>query len=290
MSWFVSLPEMVRDFAYLGASAVWFVLLAMAVKGWRRAYRDGLAARDDTGTNFIMWIIDAAAISPFVVAMINIAMDGFQHFGVVAPTQSFWRQIGPIPTLLAALVVGDFIGYWRHRLQHSPWFWPAHAVHHSDEAVNWLTLARAHPLDRLITAVDVLLMAMLGFPVWVITANAMIRHYYGHLLHADVPWTFGKIGEVINSPSMHRWHHARDDAVSGRNFGTLFSIFDRLFGTLYSTARCDAALGVRHHIGRGLIDQYLYPFKVWFRVSPMLDRPAATRSAESLQPLTEPVA
>ena len=43
--------------------------------------------------------------------MINIAMDGFQHFGVVAPTQSFWRQIGPIPTLLAALVVGDFIGY-----------------------------------------------------------------------------------------------------------------------------------------------------------------------------------
>src|SRR5207244_2357423 len=39
----------------------------------------------------------------------------------------FWAQV------LAAVLVGDIIGYWRHRLLHMKYGWPFHAVHHSSE-------------------------------------------------------------------------------------------------------------------------------------------------------------
>jgi len=108
-----------------------------------------------------------------------------------------------------------------------------------------------------------MVMAALGLPVWAISIAVLVRHYYGHFIHADLPWTFGKANLVINPPTAHRWHHARDVAGSGANFATVFSVFDRAFGTWYSPGPCDAPLGVREDMGRGVLGQYLHPFRVW---------------------------
>jgi sterol desaturase/sphingolipid hydroxylase (fatty acid hydroxylase superfamily) len=117
---------------------------------------------------------------------------------------------------------------------------------------------------------DTILLAALGFPPWALLANVLVRHFYGYFIHADAPWTLGKLGWVMNSPAMHRWHHARDIEGSGSNFATVFSVFDRWFGTYHQPGPCDQPLGVREDMGRGALGQYLYPLKVWFR----LDRPA----------------
>jgi sterol desaturase/sphingolipid hydroxylase (fatty acid hydroxylase superfamily) len=167
--------------------------------------------------------------------------------------------------------VGDFFGYWRHRAQHSRWLWPAHAVHHSDTTLTWFSLERMHPIDRLGSLCDSLLLAALGFPSWALIVNVNVRHFYGYVVHADVPWTLGKANWLFNSPAMHRWHHARDPKAYDSNFATVFSVFDRLFGTYYQPGPCDAPLGVDDAMGRGVVGQYLYPLKVWLR----LDRRAA---------------
>jgi sterol desaturase/sphingolipid hydroxylase (fatty acid hydroxylase superfamily) len=51
-------------------------------------------------------------------------------------------------------------------------------------------------------------MFLLGFPSYAIIANNLVRHYYGYYVHADLPWTHGKLGKIFVSPAMHRWHHA----------------------------------------------------------------------------------
>src|SRR5262249_6616242 len=45
--------------------------------------------------------------------------------------------------------IGDFLGYWIHRLFHrTSWLWPFHAIHHSSEQLDWLSATRVHPVDN----------------------------------------------------------------------------------------------------------------------------------------------
>ena len=283
MNWFYALPESIRSPLLLAAAGLWFFLLAMVVKGPRKALEDGVAARSELFANFVMWGADALLLSPVLVVMVNLGLDGLASRGVSLPSP-VWPHLGPVPTILLCIVAGDFVGYWRHRLEHSPWFWPAHAVHHSDRHMTWMTLERMHPVDRLVTSTDVLILAMLGFPVWAIGANVMVRHYYGYLLHADVPWTLGIFERVFNSPAMHRWHHSRDVRTSNTNFATIFSVWDRLFGTLYAPGPCEAPLGVEEDMGQGVVGQYLHPFRVWFGLAASASQGLSSATPEVIAP------
>jgi sterol desaturase/sphingolipid hydroxylase (fatty acid hydroxylase superfamily) len=170
---------------------------------------------------------------------------------------------------LVAIFAGDFIGYWRHRLEHTPFLWPAHAIHHSDTTMTWTTLFRFHPLNRLTTAlIDTTGLALLGLPPWALAANLLIRHYYGMFIHMDVPWTYGPLGRVLVSPAMHRWHHIRDSDGAGVNFATVFSVFDQAFRTHHVPGPCTVPLGVRDDIGQGALAQLLWPLKaLWKRAA-----------------------
>jgi len=101
---------------------------------------------------------------------------------------------GDILTGFIAVFAGDFIGYWRHRLEHSQWLWPSHAIHHSDTEMTWLTLLRFHPINRLSSLIlDYAFLLMLGLPPYALIVNNLVRHYYGMVIHADLPWTYGRL-------------------------------------------------------------------------------------------------
>jgi sterol desaturase/sphingolipid hydroxylase (fatty acid hydroxylase superfamily) len=273
--WSVALPSwiepvraaigpMVHTVGVLVMLAVFFAVLAWLVKG-KQAFADARAAAGETRINLILSAIDQLAVSPIVSLLLVAAAGSIQSHGLHLATAGFWIRIGEWPTLLIAVVLGDFAGYWRHRLQHTPWLWPAHAIHHSDTRLTWFSLERTHPFDRLGTMLDIVFLTALGLPIWAVAANSFVRHYYGYFIHTDLPWTLGKFGLVFNSPAMHRWHHARDIEGSGSNFATVFSIFDRAFGTYYQPGPCDVPLGVREDMGKGALGQYLYPLRVWGR-------------------------
>ncbi len=257
----------------LGCAAV-FAALSFLLKG-RRMLADlpGLAA--ETKVNVAFLLLGQFLTSPLTVVLIGWVTAALRARGLGLETAGFWKQIGEWPTLGACVLAGDFIGYWRHRVQHTKWLWPAHAVHHGDTRLSWISLERMHPLDQLGSAVDTVILGLLGFPFWALAGNVFVRHYWGYLIHVDAPWTLGKFNWVLNSPAMHRWHHARDIEGSGHNFATVFSLWDRAFGTYHQPGPCDVPLGVREDLGRGFAGQLVHPFKVWAQG---LRRPAPTAS------------
>lgn len=168
----------------------------------------------------------------------------------------------PVLVVMAAIFIGDFVTYWRHRLQHTRILWPAHAVHHGDTEMTWLTLERSHPINLATSlTIDTGILVLLGLPPYAVIANNFVHHYYAYLLHADVPWTYGRFGHIFVSPAMHRWHHAKDRAAVDTNFAGVFSLFDKWFGTYRVPGRCESALGVSNPLGTTATSQLCYPLR-----------------------------
>ena len=241
-------------------AAAIFVTLALAVKG-RRVFADARRAANEMQLNVMMHVVDLLIVGPWLVALIaGIAYTvDWTGMRILRPEQ--WNLLPPVIVGFAAVFAGDFIGYWRHRLEHTRFLWPSHAVHHSDTELSWLTLFRFHPVNRVTTTlVDFGFLLILGFPEYALVVSVFIRHHYGFLIHADLPWTFGKWGYLFVSPAMHQWHHARDPAAYSTNFATVFAIFDRAFGTFRVPGICTAPLGVSDDMGQGLIGQLKHPF------------------------------
>jgi sterol desaturase/sphingolipid hydroxylase (fatty acid hydroxylase superfamily) len=269
-----ALPSLMH-FLASDAQGLWQSLVALAFGGVFFAglarlakpktwVADGKAALPETRINAVLSVVDQLTVTPAVAVFIAWLSTKVRKQGLQLEAPALWATIGPAPTLFLTVLVGDFVGYWRHRAQHSKWLWPAHAIHHSDTKLTWFSLERMHPIDRLGSALDTVVLAALGFPFWAQAGNVFVRHNYGYFIHADVPWTYGRGGWLFNTPVMHRWHHARDVAGSGSNFATVFSVFDRAFGTFHQPGPCEAPLGVREDMGRGALGQYLHPFKVWW--------------------------
>ena len=205
-------------------------------------------------------------MGPPLALAIGIIARTVDHYSLVVTPDWVWSSLGPFVTLGLTVFIGDFTSYWRHRLEHTRWLWPTHAIHHSDTEMTWLTGNRFHPGEP---AGDNrrrqhLSWLLIGAPPWAIAVNELIRHYYGEFVHADVPWTYGPFGAIFVSPAMHRWHHARDVTGAGSNFATVFSIFDRALrdAVAFQDLR-DVPLGVTDDIGRGALRQPRYPFRSW---------------------------
>lgn len=147
-----------------------------------------------------------------------------------------WGPAGALPLYqqaVLALVLGDFIGYWTHRLLHQG-MWPIHAIHHSSEEMDWMSTLRVHPLNdflgRILKGIPFVL---LGFSPLLLAALLPFLALHAFLLHANVDWSFGPLRCVLASPVYHRWHHSTHPESIGKNFAGLFPVWDLLFGTCY---------------------------------------------------------
>ena len=58
-----------------------------------------------------------------------------------------------------------------------------------------------------------------------------INLLYQFWLHTELIGNLGSFESIFNTPSQHRVHHARNEKYLDKNFGGVFCIFDRLFGT-----------------------------------------------------------
>lgn len=247
--------------ALIGPALV-FTALAFAVRGMASIK----TARDAAGEmriNFVLYGFDILVVSPLLALLLGFTGAALQHANLVFLHPNNWQHLPQWLVAIIAVFAGDFIGFWRHRLEHTAPLWPAHAIHHSDQRMTWTTLFRFHPINRLSTAlIDSTFLALFGFPPWAIVLNNLVRHYYGMFIHMDLPWTYGPLRFLLVSPAMHRWHHIRDADGAGVNFATVFSVFDQAFGTYYVPGPCTVPLGVRDDLGRGAFGQLLHPFRV----------------------------
>jgi sterol desaturase/sphingolipid hydroxylase (fatty acid hydroxylase superfamily) len=243
-----TLSPQARDvvLALLPAAAV-FALVSLAMKRGRVFAALRTASRE-SATNLALVVINGVILAGTFAFVAQSFQAQLKLFPGLA---ALWLRLPEIVLLLLALLIDEFIVYWRHRAEHLPMLWPIHATHHSDEAITWLTLQRKHPLSHLFgQLIDAIPLILLGFPVWAIVASALIRTWWGYFIHADLPWTLGPLGKVLISPAAHRLHHIDDARLMGQNFGGFFAIWDRLFGTFddasdYLSCRTGIAGGSR---------------------------------------------
>ena len=160
----------------------------------------------------------------------------------------------PVASLLAYLVVIDFVLYWLHRAQHAfGWWWALHALHHSQREMTFWTDDRNHLLDMVLNDLVLAVVALLvGVAPGQFVAIVAVTRAVESLSHANVRLAFGRVGErLLVSPRFHRVHHAiglgHEGASRGCNFAVLFPVWDHLFGTA-SPVREFPATGIRDQL------------------------------------------
>ena len=141
------------------------------------------------------------------------------------PEDSLW-------VWLFAFVLYDFCYYWHHRLGHERnVLWAAHSVHHQSEDYNLSTALRQTSTGFVLGWVFYLPMAVLGVPLPVFVTVATVNLLYQFWVHTRHVPKLGWFEWLFVTPSNPRAHHAQNALYMDRNYGGVFIVWDRLFGT-----------------------------------------------------------
>jgi sterol desaturase/sphingolipid hydroxylase (fatty acid hydroxylase superfamily) len=203
----------------------------------------------------------ARVIRPFFATDVVYLATGAVALGLVLRAQaSRWAGAAglapaaiPFPLLaLLALVLYDLGAYLAHLLLHRiQALWKLHKVHHSSRTLDWLATFRAHILEHALRhLLSPVLLILVGFPLTAVGVAAAIYGVWAAFGHANVRLSLPWLEPVLITPRLHRLHHVPD--TGERNLGTVFSLWDRLRGSLLAdTSACAEPLGVP-----GEIDSY----------------------------------
>jgi sterol desaturase/sphingolipid hydroxylase (fatty acid hydroxylase superfamily) len=177
-------------------------------------------------------------------------------------------------------VIGDFLTYWLHRLQHRWGFlWAFHSVHHTQERLNTFTAYRRHPIEKLITDFVVffgIIQLLLGIATRQWLPLTVIMTGFQVLQHAELDWRYGPLERLFVSPAFHAVHHSTDAQYYTKNFGQMLSLWDFLFGTAVETTR-PSRYGVDGlDMAESLPAQVVAPFRYLWRGYAVREKPLDT--------------
>jgi sterol desaturase/sphingolipid hydroxylase (fatty acid hydroxylase superfamily) len=140
----------------------------------------------------------------------------------------------PLPLrLLLYLILGDFGHYWIHRLTHTRWLWQVHKWHHWPTYMYWLGGVRTTLPDLFLVNIPyVLAYPLLDLsPWWMVLATGTISVLQNDWMHMNVTWRSDWLEWIFVTPRYHHIHHSADPQHYTLNLASLFTIWDRLFGT-----------------------------------------------------------
>ncbi len=167
-------------------------------------------------------------------------------FGIInwLPEMSLWLYV-----VLGVLLL-DFVGaYLAHLVEHKvkP-LWMIHLVHHTDHKVDTTTANRHHPIESVIRFVFTLFgVFIIGTPIAIVFLYQSLSLIATQFTHANikVPSKLDTLlSYVIVSPDMHKVHHHNVLPYTDSNYGNIFSIWDRIFGTFMKLDRDKIIYGV----------------------------------------------
>ena len=160
-----------------------------------------------------------------------------------------WFDASPrgVAFWVAAAVAWDFCYYWNHRLGHEiSVLWAAHAVHHQSEDYNLSTALRQTSTSFLTSWVFYVPLFVLGFPLEVVITVGAVNLIYQFWVHTQIVRRLGILDYIFVTPSNHRVHHAQNERYIDKNYGGIFILWDRLFGTFEDERDDDPVIfGVR---------------------------------------------
>ncbi len=197
-------------------------------------YRENL--RDlfrNMGRNSVLAVVNLALIVPFCAGCIcSLAefarVSNFGLFNVISTPE--W--VGIVFSVFAL----DLTAYAWHQANHRNRFlWRFHSVHHSDRFFDASTAFRFH-FGEIIFSIGIRAscVLVLGLPVLGILLFELIYGFFNVFEHGNIKMSLkleNILSKIFITPGLHRKHHSTKKFEMNSNYGTVFSIWDRLFGT-----------------------------------------------------------
>ncbi len=180
----------------------------------------------DTITNYLTLTM-FIAISVFLLTTLYLSAYAWASQFAIFDIPISWGAI------LICIILADFAYYWEHRFIHRVNFaWATHSVHHSSPFFNISVAYRFGPMDGIWPIFFHLPLVLLGFNPFVVFFAEMFVQIYQTILHTETIKKLPKpVEAVMNTPSHHRIHHGSNKAYLDKNYGGIFIIWDRLFGS-----------------------------------------------------------
>jgi sterol desaturase/sphingolipid hydroxylase (fatty acid hydroxylase superfamily) len=141
-----------------------------------------------------------------------------------------WASLGL--TLAAYSLANYLIHVMLHK---NRWLWRIHRVHHLDTRLDVSTSQRHHPFEWIANVLILVAVTIaFGLTSWVLIVYEAADAAVNVFSHANIrlPERLDRIVRwVLVTPNMHSLHHSSHQPETDSNYGTVFTLWDRLFGT-----------------------------------------------------------
>jgi hypothetical protein len=109
--------------------------------------------------------------------------------------------------------------------------WAGHAVHHQSEEYNLSTALRQNWIENLLAWPFYVPLAILGYPLSMFAVASTTNTLYQFWVHTRIIHRLGPAEGVFNTPASHRVHHGINPKYIDKNYGGMFMVWDRIYGT-----------------------------------------------------------
>ena len=242
IAYFETIPSLHRSVLLVGGlSFFWilegtFFLVPFRYKKWKHAIPNLFFTLSTVLINFILAFL-----------LLNTS-DWVQdnQFGILhwIPSVPLWAEV--LIGVLFLDLIGAYAPHWvEHKIKP---LWMIHLVHHSDHHVDTTTANRHHPLESIIRFIFTLFGVLLvGAPIGIVMLYQSLSLVATQFTHANIKLP-KKVDHymsfVLVSPDMHKTHHHYRLPYTDSNYGNIFSLWDRLFGTYLPFDREKLVYGV----------------------------------------------
>jgi sterol desaturase/sphingolipid hydroxylase (fatty acid hydroxylase superfamily) len=242
ITYFETIPSLHRSIILVGGITFFWLLegalplFKFNYKKWKHAFPNLFF----TGTTIII---------NFALAFLLLNTSDWvqvNDFGIInwLPEMPLWLY-----AILGVLLLDFFGAYLAHFVEHKvkP-LWMVHLVHHTDHKVDTTTANRHHPLESMIRFSFTLLgVFLVGTPIAIVMLYQSMSLIFTQFTHANIKMNKSVdklLSYIIVSPDMHKIHHHNLLPYTDSNYGNIFSIWDRIFGTYMYMNREDIVYGV----------------------------------------------
>jgi sterol desaturase/sphingolipid hydroxylase (fatty acid hydroxylase superfamily) len=224
----------------MGALKDVFVIVLPVVLGCALAEGVWMTIRKPGSFDWMAWACSLGDLAGRYAMLAVVYLMGSPLLAFVYKHRMFDLAPDSVATIVLLFFGLEFVYYWYHRGAHTiRWFWMNHSVHHSP---NQLVLSASYRLGWLGKLSGNMIfftpLVFLGFEPQIVLAALSLNLLYQFWIHAEWIPKLGWLEYVLNTPSAHRVHHARNPEYLDANFGGVLIVFDRLFGT-YIEERAD---------------------------------------------------
>jgi sterol desaturase/sphingolipid hydroxylase (fatty acid hydroxylase superfamily) len=242
ISYFSTIPSSHRSLILVGGITFFWIienafpLFKFSYKKWQHA-----------GINFFLTF--TTILINFSLAFILLKSANWtiaNNFGILQwlPRMPLWLY-----TIIGLLLL-DLIGaYLAHFTEHKVKFlWRFHLIHHTDTWIDTTSGNRHHPGESIIRFMFTILgILMVGSPMWMVFMYQTISVVSTQFTHANIalPKKLDAfLSYFIVSPNMHKVHHHYKLPYTDSNYGNIFSIWDRIFGTFMYLPKEEIVYGI----------------------------------------------